>query len=466
MKLNILIFVMRITRVNNDDMNATITVVVEKKDYEKNVEDKLREYRLKASLPGFRPGKVPASLIYKRFAKPILAEEVNNLLSNSLSNYLQEENLTILGDPLPNNGQQKSINWEEDTDFEFVFDIAISPSLEIDLANMQVLNYYKIKVDQKMIEETVEEARMRHGSNAETGIVGERSSVRGDFAQVGSDNEKLEEGINAEDVLIAIDLIKDEAVRNELIGKKTGEVVVFDPVIAFENRHEVSHMLKISHEVADTLAGNFSFTIKSILDFNKAELGEELYRSIYGQETEIKTEEQFRERLAEEIARNLSFSSDKKFSMDARETLLKTVEFELPEEFLKRWLKEIRKEMTGEQVEQEFGDFTRDLRWQLIKNTLIRKYEIKADEEEVKTLARNIALSQFQQYGIFEVKDEFLDNYANKILEKEEDKERIVRKLFEDKVFMMIKNEATIAEQEVSSEEFSALIENNAGTDS
>ena len=224
-------------------------------------------------------------------------------------------------------------------------------------------------------------------------------------------------------------------------------------------------MLNISHEAADTLSGEFRFTIIAVLNFRKAELNEELYAKIYGPESGVVTEEQFREKLAAEISGQLSQSSDQKFAFDARETLLETVKFDLPEEFLKRWLKEVNKEMTEEQIEKDFGAFTRDLRWQLIRNSLIRQQELNVTEEEVSDLARQIAISQFRQYGLYDLPEEHLASYVKKILEKEEDREKIVRRLFDDKVFAMIREKAGITEKEISSDEFGALVKNNAETE-
>ncbi len=457
---------MKITKENQINGSALIKIVIEQSDYEKNVADKLREYRQKAALPGFRPGKVPASLIQKRFAKPVLAEEVNNLLSNSLTNYLKEEKISILGDPLPNQEEQKKIDWDADTEFEFAYDIAVSPEVKVDLASADAFDYYRIRVDQQMIDESVESVRMRYGTNEEIDAVAENSSVRGDFVQLDENGLPLENGLAPQGVLLAVDLMKDEVVRSAFLHKVKGDTVVFDPVKTFGDRHEVGHMLNISHEAAENLDSEFSFTITQILEFKKAELNEDLYKKIYGAETEVTTEEQFRDKLALEISAGLANSSDQKFAFDTRESLVNRIHFDLPEEFLKRWLKEINKEMNDEQIEQDFPNFTKDLRWQLIKSSIIRDHDIKVTEEEIAFFARQVALSQFQQYGIYQVQDEHLDNFAKKILEKEEDRERIVRQIFDNKVISIIREKAAIVEKEVSSDEFRALVNINSDQES
>ncbi len=448
---------MKISRENTTSLNAVVTVLIEQKDYEKTVSDKLREYRQKASLPGFRPGKVPASLIQKRFAKPILAEEINSLLSNNLNEFFHKENISLLGDPLPCHDRQKEIDWDKDSDFEFVFDIAMAPDIKIDLPAFTPFNYYKIRVDDKMISDSIDSVRMQHGTNTETEEAGENSSVRGDFVQLDEEGNPIEGGISPKGVLIAVDLIKDETIKNGIIGKKCGDTIQFDPVRAFEDRHEVGHMLNISHEEAETLNSTFDFTITAILNFTKAPLDEELFRKVYGEESGINSEDIFRERIKEGLEQRLAYSSNRKFAVDARDNLITNSTFELPGEFLKRWLKEKNNELTPEQVENDFDGFSRDLRWQLIKNSIIRDFEIEVTSEETMEYAKQVALSQFYQYGVYDVVDEHLVNFAKRILEKDEDREGIVRKIYDNKVIEVVKQHATIVEKEVTSEEFDSM---------
>lgn len=456
---------MKITRENKGPLEAVVTVLVEKNDYEKTVADKLREYRQKASLPGFRPGKVPASLIQKRFEKPILAEEVNSLLTNNLNEYFKSENINLLGDPLPDNERQLSINWESDTDFEFVFDIAVAPDISIDFAHITPFDYYKIEVDEKMIDKDVESVRKSYGQNIDVAEVNEKSSVRGDFVQLDENGDAVEGGIQPSGVLIAVDLIQDETIKKAIIGKKAGDMVRFNPVTAFNNRHEVGHMLNISHEAAEDLNSEFSFTITNIADFKEAELNEELYRKIYGDEHEINSEEEFRGRISNEIAQRLAYSSNRKFAVDARDNLIANTPLELPEEFLKRWLKEMNKEMTAEQIENDFSNFLKDLRWQLIKNAIIKAHDISVSKEETVDFARQIAISQFYQYGVYQIPDEHLENFTKKILEKEEDREGIVRRILDNKVIAVVRDNGLIVEKEVTSDEFNALEKTNPETD-
>ncbi len=449
---------MNISRENNNEVNAVLKVLIEKADYEKPVEDTLKDYRKKATVPGFRPGKVPAGLIKKRYGKAILAEEVNKLLSHNLSKYIVEEKLQILGEPLPNNEQQKDINWDTDENFEFVFDIALAPEVNVKLDNETELPYYTIIISDEMVDKQLERIKTQLGENVEADEVTEKGLVRGDFEQLDENGDVVEAGIQPKGVLLSVDLIKDENIKNDFIGKKKEDVIVFDPVKAFNNRHEVGHMLNITHEQADELDSTFRFTIKEVLKFKEAELNEELYKKIYGEDTEIKTEEELRAKIKEEIAENLVYSSEHKFTIDTRDTLVEKTNMELPAEFLKRWLKEVNNNLTEEQIENEFDGFIQDLKWQLIKDNIKKENELKIEEVEVIDFSKQMARAQYSQYGIYDVPEEQLESFAKMILDKPEEKENIYKKLLEDKVVAVVKEKVTVNNKEVTQEEFSEMM--------
>ena len=309
-----------------------------------------------------------------------------------------------------------------------------------------------------MIDQQVENAAKQLGQNIPDDAIKENSSVRGDFVQVDENGEEVPEGIQPKGILIAIDMMKDENIKKEFIGKKKDDSVVFDPVKAFDNRHEVGHMLNISHEQADELNSSFKFTITEILKFENAELNEELFKKLYGEDTDVKTLEDFRKRIKEEIAANLKYSSEHKFALDSRDSLIEKAGIELPEAFLKRWLKEVNKELTMEQIESEFEYFISDLKWQLIKDSIIKENELKVLPEETEAFAKQMARAQYNQYGIYDIPEEQLESFAKMILEKPEENERIYKKLFEDKVVEVIKENVTLQESEISQEDFNEMM--------
>lgn len=451
---------MNITRENIDELNAILTVSVGKNDYEATVNEVLKNYRKKANMPGFRPGMVPAGLIKKMYGKAALAEEVNKILSKSLTDYIREEKLNVLGDPLPNEERQPAIDWDNQSDFSFVFDVAMAPEFEVKLDKSVKMPLYSIVADEDMINKQVDAYAGRLGENKVVETVEEKDNVRGDFVQLDSDGNELEGGIKAEKVIIAVDLIKDEAIKASVIGKKAGDVVVFDPVKAYDNRHEVGHMLNISHEEAHDLSGEFKFTIVEVLRFEPAELNADLFSKIYGEDSGITTIDEFRAKVKSEIEENFVYSVNYKFALDSRDTLIKSIPLTLPEPFLKRWIKETNEKLTEEQIENDFDHFMTDLRWQLIKDKIVKDNDLKITEEDVHALAREMALLQFRQYGLNHVEDQHLDNYADHMLKNEEERRKLVNRKQEDVIVDTIKSKVTLEMKELSYDEFNKMLEN------
>ncbi len=451
---------MNITRENIDELNAILTVSIEKNDYEANVNDVLKNYRKKANMPGFRPGMVPAGLIKKMYGKAALAEEVNKILSKSLTDYIISENLNVLGEPLPNDEKQQTIDWDNQADFSFVFDLAVAPAFEVILENLAALPYYNIVADEAMVEKQLDAYASRLGQNIVVEAIEEKDTVRGTFVQLNEDGSEMEGGIVAEKVVIAIDLMKDEEIKASFIGKKAGDVVIFDPVKAYDNRHEVSHLLNISHEAAETLSGNFSFEIVEVLRFEKAELNPDLFSKIYGEDSGIATIEEFKARIKSEIEENFGYSSNYKFALDSRDTLLKAIPFELPKAFLKRWIKATNEKMTDEQIEGDFDNFMVDLRWQLIKDKIVKDNSLKITEDDVYSLAKEMAVMQFRQYGLNNVGDEHIENYANHMLKNEEERRKLVARKMEDVIVATIKEKVSLDIKEISYDEFNKMLEN------
>ncbi|MFY9152786.1 MAG: trigger factor [Prolixibacteraceae bacterium] len=450
---------MKITRENIDELNAILTVSIEKNDYEATVNDVLKNYRKKANMPGFRPGMVPAGLIKKMYGKAALAEEVNKILSKGLNDYIHDEKLNILGEPLPNEEKQERIDWDNQTEYSFVFDVAVAPELTVKLDNETVIPYYSILADDEMVSKQMDAYVGRFGENKVVDSVEERDSVRGTFVQLDQDGNVLEGGITAEKVVIAIDLMKVEEVKASFIGKKAGDVLVFDPIKTYENKHEVSHMLNISHEEAEVLSGDFSFTIEEVLRFEKPELNEDTFRKVFGEDSTVATEEEFKSKVKAEIEDNFVYSSNYKFALDSRNVLIKNIPFELPEAFLKRWIKATNEKMTDEQIEGDFDNFMVDLKWQLIKDRIVKDNALQITEDDVRELAKEMAAMQFRQYGLSNISDEHLDNYANHMLSNEEERRKLVSRKQEDVIIATIKDKVTLDMKETSYDEFNKMLE-------
>jgi trigger factor len=450
---------MKISKTSIDDLNVVVRIAIEKQDYEATVNETLKDYRKKANLPGFRKGMVPAGLIKKMYGKAALADEVNKLLGRELTKYIADENLNILGEPLPSQTEQAVIDFNSNSDFEFTFDLGLSPEINIDFNAIGKVPFYEITVDAQLIDNQIDGYTNRFGEKITADSVGEKETVIGDFVQLDNDGTVVEDGISVENVQMAVQLIKDENVKQLLVGTKVGDALKFNPRVALADDHEVTHLLKVKHEEIDTVDSDFNYTIRVINTFVPAEINEDLFKKVYGDDTEIQTIEEFREKIHTELKSNLLYSSNYRFLVDAKEILTSVVAMKLPEAFLKRWLVETNEKVSAEQIEEEFDNFRKDLEWTLIKSKLVKENELRIEESDIAAMAREMAKMQFQQYGMNNVPDEYLDNYANSILQNKEQKQKMAEKKVEDKVLDLIKEKAPLDFKQVTQKEFDDLFE-------
>jgi len=450
---------MHISRTNTDELNAVVKLSIEKSDYEATVSETLKDYRKKANMPGFRKGMVPAGLIKKMYGKAVLAEQINKILSSELTRYITDEKLQILGEPLPNETEQKPIDFDHDEAFEFVFDLGISPVIDIDFKKLGKLPFYEIAIDAEMVETQVEAFQNRFGSYVDAEESGEKDNVIGSLKQLDENGSPFEGGIQAEEVQISMNMVTSKDIKSTLLGKKAGEVVVFNPKKAFENDHYLKQVLKIDDAQAESLNSAFELTISKVNTFVPAELNEELFKKSIGGDADVTTIEEFKEKLTEDLKANLAYSSEYRFLVDTKEALVNYVGMKLPEEFLKRWLVYSNEKITKEQVEEEFGHFIKDLEWTLIKNWLAKENHLQVGEADVVALAKETALMQFRQYGMFNVPEEYLDNYAKSILKNEEERHRLIEKKAESLVLDFIKANADLEVKSVTQKAFDDLFE-------
>lgn len=446
---------MNITRENIDEPIAVLKVQVEKDDYQEKVDEVLKDYKKKANIKGFRPGKVPIGLIKKMYGSNVKLEEINKIVSENLNKYITEEKLEILGDPLPRTDDNKNINLETQEDFEFTFEIGLAPEFEVNLTGRNKVPYYEIKIDKKLRNDFLDNYRRRFGTYEEAGQVSEEDMLKGDIVKLSDEGEPLQDTMK-KDSSLSLKVIKDDAVKKDFIGSKAGDSVEFDIRKSFPNDHEIAGLLQTDHKLVDDVDGKYRFTINSINRFRMADVNQELFDKVYGEGT-VETEDEFMDKLDQEIKENLSKESEYKLNQDVRNMLIDKTTFDLPEEFLKKWLMKTNKDITEEQVEKDFEDFLRDLRWQLIRNKIAKENEIKVEEEDMVNEAKEFTRLQFQQYGIFNADDSQLEPYARQILNKEEDARRIADKVIDDKVINKVKEEIKIDTKKVSTEEFNKL---------
>lgn len=450
---------MNIVRKDIDQNNATLTLTIVKSDYAEKVDQKLREYRKKANIPGFRPGMVPVGLVKKMYGKAITAEEINKLVSDELYNYIRENKINMLGEPLPNETEQKEINFDTQEDFEFVFDLGIAPEFEVELTKKDKVKAYSIAVSEEMIDNQVKSYTSRYGKYVQEETVEEKDMVKGEVLEL-ADGKVNENGLKISDAVLTPAYIKDEAQKAKFVGAAKGDVIVFNPQTAFGNEAEISSLLKISKDEAKNITADFQIKIEGITRYYDAEVNQELFDKVYG-EGVVANEEEFRAKIKEGILETLSGDTDYKFGVDAREVVLAKFDgLTFPDAFLKRWLLATNENLSAETLEEDFPKMIADLKWQLIKDKIAKANDIKVEVEDVNAYARKIAAAQFAQYGMVGMGDDILDNYAKDMLKKEETVKGIVERVAENKVFEIIKNSVKLDTKEVSIEEFNKMFEN------
>ena len=449
---------MNIVRKDIDTSNATITISIEKVDYTEKVEKTLRDYRKKANIPGFRPGMVPLGLLKKMYGKSILAEEINKILSDELYKYIQDNNINLLGEPLPNETDQKDIDFGTQEDFEFVFDLGLAPEFEVELNKKDKVKYYQITPSEEMINNQIKSYTGRYGKYVQEESVEEKDMVKGVITELADGKEK-EGGIQVQDAVLTPAYMKDDASKALFIGAKVGDVITFNPKTAFENEAEVSSLLKISKEEVAEVIADFQFSIEGITRYHEAAIDQELFDKVYGDGT-VKSAEEFTEKIKANIQETLAQDSEYKFGIDAREVLVKKYDgLAFPDAFLKRWLMATNKNLTEETLETDYPKMIADLKWQLIKDKIAKSNDIKVEKDDVEDFGRKIARSQFAQYGMIGMDDAILDNYVKDMLKKEETLKNIIDKVAENKVLDIIKSSVKVDTKEVSIEEFNKMFE-------
>ncbi|HRW21826.1 MAG TPA: trigger factor [Bacteroidales bacterium] len=448
---------MNISRENIDEQNAILTVNLTKEEITPEVDKILKDYRKKAQIPGFRPGMVPMGMIKKMYGNAVLVDELNKKVSESLQNYFVEEKLDLLGDPLPSEDQD-NIDIENQDVYDFKFDIAISPEFELNLTKRDKIDYYVIDVNKKMVDEYIENLQNRYGNFVEAEKADENSLMKGELIQIDSENNILENGIKKEDASISLKVVKDEKTKKELIKSEIGQIIQFDLKKALPNESELAALLDIDKSKIENLEGNFQITISEIKNFVPAELNEEFFQQSIGDE-EVKTEKEFRDKIKAEIQSYLETDSKYKFMLDARSKLINKLKLPMPEAFLKRWVIATNKNLTDDQLENEFPRFLEDLQWMLIKSKLAKDNEIIVAPEEIKEEAKKSVENQFKQYGMSYIPNEYLEKYADEILSKEEERKQIYDKVLDNKIIDYIFETVKLNEIKVSQEEFKKLFE-------
>ncbi len=450
---------MKITFDCPDKINGQLTMTIEPADYQEQVEKTLKNYRKKAQVPGFRPGMVPMGMIKKQYGTAVKVEEINKLMGEKLYGYIQENKIEMLGEPLPSEKQVPQ-DFEKEGDLTFVFDIAVAPEFKVELTNKDKIDYYQIKVEDKLIDDQVQMYASQAGEFVKAETFSGNDTITGDMRELDADGNTKEGGIAAEGAMVMPAYIKDEEQKKLFDGCKAGDIITFNPKKAYpDNDAEVAALLKVQKDDVKDLDSDFSYQINEIRHFQPAEINQQLFDRVFGEGT-VKDEKAFREKIAETIKPQLQANSDYKFLLDLRAYLENKVgEVTFPEALLKRVMIQNNQDKGADYVEKNFEGSIKELKWHLIKEQLVAANEIKVEEADLKAVAKDAIRQQFAQYGMSNVPDDVLENYAAEQLKKRENVDGFVDRAVDQKLVEKLKTVVKLTKKSVSLEDFNKTMQ-------
>ena len=447
---------MNITKETIDDLNARVTIKLQPADYEPQVEKMLKEHARKAKLPGFRPGKVPMGVVKKMYGSSILVDEVNKMLANKLYEYIGNEKLEILGNPLPSQEVKPVADFENPAEMLFTYDLGLAPKIELDLGKNFQFDYFKIEATDKDIDNSLENISKRSGEMVEHDTIADSDLVKVQWVELNEDGSIKPGGV-LNSSSIAIDTLQEE-VKKSVVGKKLKESLVVNFRDFSKNDTDMAAMLAVKKDDLHTVNDSFKITIEKIQRLVPAQLNEELFKKMYpdGSVTNLS---QMKEKIKADYSAYFEKESDRKLKNDIVVSLIKNTKFELPDEFLKRWLLTVNEnKSTKEQVEQEYPNYRDGLKWQLIENKVIRENDIQVSSDELKSGIREQLQQQFAYYGMQQADDEMMTDMVDKFLKREDEVRKMNDQLYDQKVMELFKEKAKLNEKKVNSDKFYEML--------
>lgn len=446
---------MNVTINKIDAVNATITVSLEEKDYQDKVKKALRDINMTRPEPGFRPGKVPAGLIQKKYGKAVKYDVVNKEVTDALFNYIKDNEIQVLGNPVPATKEEFDL---EAADYTFTFNVGVAPEIDTHVNKDLTVPYYTIEVSDEMVDRQSDMYRNRYGAQVPGETVEPNALVKGVITELNEDGSIKEGGILNENGIVSPQYFKNDDQRAAFMDKKLGDVVKFNPWVACgESVVELSSMLNIDKEVAENTKSEFNLEIKEIIVLRQAELNQEFFDNAVGKD-KAHNEEEYRAALKEMIEKQLSSDSNYRFSIDAKEAIQKAVgDIELPDAVLKEYLMQQDENLNEENIETEYQRIRPDLVWQLTREAIAKQLELKVEEQDILAVARMLAQSQFAQYGMTNLPDDVLDKYGRDILNDPKSREHVVNQAVDMKLYYAIRENVTIDNKTVSVQQFNEL---------
>lgn len=434
---------MNITRENVDALNAVVKVDIAKEDYSDKVEKILTDYRKTANIPGFRKGHVPMGMVKKQYGKAVLVDEVNKLLQDALNKYLTEEKLDVLGQPLP---KKQDLNWDSDN-FSFEFELGLAPVFEVNLKGKEAIDQYNIIADDKMIDEQIERIQKQYGKLVPQNTIDANSEITGTYT-----NEEKEIDNT---VTLTLDKFKGEATAKQFIGAKVGDVIVLKTKDLFEDDHDLMHALKLEHDAVHGLDIEVSFTVSEINKRELADLDQDLFDKLFGKEGGVTSVTELKAKIKEDAEKQFLQQADQKLLNDVTEYLVDNTKFDLPAEFLTKWMQTAgEKEIDAEQAKEEYEKSEKSLRYQLIEGKLITENNIQVTMDDIKNHAREMIKGQMAQFGQLNPSDKELDDIAARVLSNQDEARRISEQLISQKLIGLYKEKANLKVKELTYENF------------
>ena len=449
---------MKISFENSDKVNGLLTLTVEEADYKENVEKTLKDYRKKANIPGFRQGMAPMGMIKRQFGTSVKVDEINKVLGEQMYKYIQDNNIQMLGEPLPSD-KQTPVDVEGDGPYTFMFDIAVAPEFNVELTGKDKIDYYTIAVDDKTIDQQVDMYASRSGHSDKVETYQANDMLKGDLRELDENGNTKEGGITVEAAVLMPEYIKVEDQKKLFEGAKLGDVITFNPRKAYpESDIEISSLLKIKKEEAADVTADFTYQITEISRYTKAEVNQELFDQVYGKDV-VKDEKEFREKIADNLKAQFAVDSDFKFIQDVRkyvEDKIGTLTY--PDALLKRIMLNNNKDKGQEFVDKNYDKSIKELTWHLAKEQLVKANNIKIEDADVKEAAKEAARAQFAQYGMNNIPDEYIDNYATDMLKKKEYVDSLVDRSIDRKLTEVLKGVVKLNEKTATLEEFNKMM--------
>ena len=449
---------MKVSFENPDKINGRLTITVEENDYKDEVDKTLKDYRKKANVPGFRPGQVPMGMIKRQFGASVKMDAINKIVGEQINKYITDNKINMLGQPLASEAQQPQ-DLEKEGPYTFIFDIAVAPEFDIELTNKDKVDYYDITVDDALIYRQVEMFASRLGKNVDVEEYADGDVVKGDLRELDDKGNTKENGLTVEGAMVMPEYIKAAAQKKLFKGAKEGDIITFNPRKAYkESDAELASLLKIEKDKVADYESDFSYQITSIQRFKNHAVDQELFDQTFGKD-QVKDEKEFREKIAEGLKKQLEKESDYKFLMDVRKYAEDKVgQLTYPDALLKRVMKENNKDKDQEFIDKNYEASIKELTWSLIRNKLSEKAQIKVNDEDVRNAARETARIQFAQYGMNNVPDEYVNNYADELLKKQDTVQQFVDRAIDLKLIEATKKDVKLNKKSISLDDFNKMM--------